>query len=72
MTPCRDPQGINDWLKQGAAERAEMEDLMRHVDSLRQLAHLLSWRSEASRNEPGSLDERSTGSPPGVTASNGQ
>ncbi|MDE0178473.1 MAG: hypothetical protein OXP36_07720 [Gammaproteobacteria bacterium] len=62
---------INDWLEQGAAERSDMEDLLQQVESGKQLAQLLSWRSEASRNQSGWLGERSTGSPPGVRAGSG-
>lgn len=39
-----------------------MDDVLQQVVSAKQLAQLLSWRSEASRNQSGSLDERSPGS----------
>ena len=38
---------------------------------MKELAQLLSWRPEPSRNEPAPPGERSRGSPPGVSADSG-
>ena len=43
---------IKGWLEQGTAKRSDMQDLLQQVESVKQLAQLLSRRSEASRNEP--------------------
>ena len=53
---------ITGWPEQGAAERSDMEDSLHQVESVNQLVQLLSWWSEASRNQSGSLGERSTDS----------
>ena len=63
---------INGSLDQGSAERSEKEDLLQQVESVKQLAQLLSWRSEASRKRSGLPEDWATGSPPGVRASRRQ
>ena len=49
-----------------------MKDLLQQVESVKQLAQLLSWRSEASRIQSAAPGERSADSPPGVRTSSGQ
>ena len=57
---------ITGWLEQGTVQRSDMEDLLQQVESVKQLAQLLSRRSEASRNESGARGEELTGSPAGA------
>ena len=63
---------IKDWLEQGVAERSEMQDLLQQVESVKQLAQLLSRRSEAFPNQSIAPGERSPGPPAGVEASSGR
>ena len=49
---------ITGWLEQGSVQRSDMQDLLQQVESVKQLAQLLSRRSEASRNESGARGER--------------
>ena len=63
---------IKGWLEQGVVQRSEMQDLLQQIESVKQLAQLLSRRSEASRKEPGALGERLTDSPAGVGATRGR
>ena len=63
---------IKGWLEQGSVQRSEMQDLLQQVESVKQLAQLLSRRSEASRNESGARGEESTGPPAGVGARSGR
>ena len=49
---------ITGWLKQGSARRSDMQDLLQQVESVKQLAQLLSRRSDASRNESGARGDR--------------
>ena len=49
---------IQGWLEQGSVQRSDMQDLLQQVESVKQLAQLLSRRSEATRNESGALGER--------------
>ena len=51
---------IRDWLEQGTAERADMEDLLQQVESVKQLAQILSRRSETSRHQPGAFRQQLT------------
>ena len=46
---------IGDWLEHGTAERVDMEDLLQQVESVKQLAQILSRRSETSRHQPGAF-----------------
>ncbi len=57
---------IKGWLEHGSVQRSDMQDLLQQVESVKQLAQLLSRRSETSRNEPGALDERLADPPAGV------
>ena len=59
---------IKGWLEQGSVQRSDMEDLLQHVESVKQLGQLLSWRSEASRNQSGAPGERLTDPPAGAGA----
>ena len=43
---------IKDWLDQGTVQRSEMEELLQQVETVNQLAQILSRRSEASDNQP--------------------
>ena len=52
---------IKGWLEQGAVQRSDLEDLLQQVESVKQLAQLLSRRSDASRNESGARGEELTG-----------
>ena len=54
---------ITGWLEQGTVQRSDMQDLLQQVESVKQLAQLLSRRSEASRNESGARGEESTDPP---------
>ena len=42
---------ITGWLEQGSVQRSDLEDLLQQVEDVKQLAQLLSRRSDASRNE---------------------
>ena len=42
---------ITGWLEHGSVQRSDMQDLLQQVESVKQLAQLLSRRSGASRNE---------------------
>ena len=57
---------ITGWLEQGSVQRSDMEDLLQQVENVKQLAQLLSRRSDASRNESGAPGDRLTGPPAGV------
>ncbi len=57
---------ITGWLKQGSAQRSDMQDLLQQVENVKQLAQLLSRRSEASRNESGAPGDRLADPPAGV------
>ncbi len=59
---------IKGWLEQGSVQRSDMQDLLQQVESVKQLAQLLSRRSDASRNESGALGEELTGPPVGAGA----
>ena len=63
---------IKGWLEQGTAGRADMEDLLQHVESEKQLGQLLSWRSEASRHEPGAPGDRLDDLPAGGLTKGGR
>ena len=63
---------IKGWLEQGSVQRSEMQDLLQQLESVKQLAQLLSRRSEASRNESGALGERLTDPPAGVGTRSGR
>ena len=63
---------IKGWLEQGSVQRSEMQDLLQQVESVKQLAQLLSRRSEASRNESGARGERLTDPPAGVGTRSGR
>ena len=52
---------ITGWLEQGTVQRSDMQDLLQQVESVKQLAQLLSRRSDGSRNESGARGEESTG-----------
>ena len=54
---------ITGWLEQGSVQRSDMQDLLQQVESVKQLAQLLSRRSDTSRNESGALGEELTGPP---------
>ena len=54
---------ITGWLKHGSVQRSDMQDLLQQVEDVKQLAQLLSRRSEAPRNESGALGEELTGPP---------
>ena len=43
---------IKGWLEQSSVQHSDMGDLLQQVESVKQLAQLLSRRSDASRNEP--------------------
>jgi len=59
---------ITGWLEQGSVQRADMQDLLQQVESVKQLAQLLSRRSEVSRNESGAFGEELTGPTAGAGA----
>ena len=63
---------IKGWLEQGAVQRSDMQDLLQQVESVKQLAQLLSRRSEASRKESGARGERLTDPPASVGATRGR
>ena len=63
---------IKGWLEQGSVQRSEMQDLLQQLESVKQLAQLLSRRSEASRNESGAIGERLTDPPAGVGTRSGR
>lgn len=63
---------IKGWLEQGVAERSEIQDLQQQVESVKQLAQLLSRRSEAFANQSIAPGERSPGSPAAAKASSGR
>ena len=63
---------IKGWLEQGVVQRSEMQDLLQEVESVKQLAQLLSRRSEASRNQSGAPGERPAGTPAGARAITGR
>ena len=60
---------ITGWLEQGSVQRSDMEDLLQQVENVKQLAQLLSRRSDASRNESGARGEELTGQPAGGASS---
>ena len=57
---------IKAWLEQGSVQRSDMQDLLQQVEGVKQLAQLLSRRSEASLNESAALGDRLTAPPAGV------
>ena len=57
---------IKGWLEQGSVQRSDMQDLLQQVEGVKQLAQLLSRRSETSRNESAALGDRLTAPPAGV------
>ena len=59
---------VKSWRKQGVAGRSEMHDLLQQVEDVKQLAQLLSRRSETSGNESGARHEKFTSPPAGATA----
>ena len=59
---------IKSWRKQGVAGRSEIEDLLQQVEDVKQLAQLLSRRSETSGNESGARHEKSPRPPAGARA----
>ena len=59
---------IKGWLEQGSAGRADMEDLLQHVESEKRLGQLLSWRSEASSRERPAPGDRLADPPAGAGA----
>ena len=59
---------ITGWLEHGSVQRSDMQDLLQQVESVKQLAQLLSRRSGASRNESGAAGERLPDPPAGVAA----
>ena len=63
---------IQGWLEHGSVQRADLEDLLQQVEGVKQLAQLLSRRSEASRSESGAPAERSPDPPAGVGATGGR
>ena len=63
---------ITGWLEHGSVQRSDMQDLLQQVESVKQLAQLLSRRSEASRNESGATGERLPDPPAGVEATRGR
>ena len=63
---------IKGWLEHGSVQRADMEDLLQQVEGAKQLAQLLSLRSDASHNESGALGERLTDPPAGAGATRGR
>ena len=63
---------ITGWLEHGSVQRSDMQDLLQQVESVKQLAQLLSRRSEASRNESGAPGERLADPPAGAVASRGR
>ncbi|MCY3842560.1 MAG: helix-turn-helix transcriptional regulator [Acidobacteria bacterium] len=63
---------ITGWLERGSVQRSDMQDLLQQVESVKQLAQLLSRRSEASRDESGAPGERLTASPAGAGATRGR
>ena len=60
---------ITGWLEQGTVQRSDLEDLLQQVENVKQLAQLLSRRSDASRNESGARGEELTGQPAGGASS---
>ncbi len=60
---------ITGWLEQGSVQRADMQDLLQQVESVKQLAQLLSRRSTAFRNESEAVGQESTGPTTGTGAS---
>ena len=63
---------ITGWLKHGSVQRSDMQDLLQQVESVKQLAQLLSRRSGASRNESGARRERLIAPPAGAGATRGR
>ncbi|MCY3843298.1 MAG: helix-turn-helix transcriptional regulator [Acidobacteria bacterium] len=63
---------ITGWLEHGSVQRSDMQDLLQQVESVKQLAQLLSRRSGASRNESGAPGERLTDPPAGAGATRGR
>ena len=63
---------ITGWLEQGAVQRSDMQDLLQQVESVKQLAQLLSRRSDASRNESGARVGQLTGPPAGAGTRRGR
>ena len=59
---------VKSWRKQGVAGRSEMHDLLQQVEDVKQLAQLLSRRSETSGNESGARHEKFTSPPAGARA----
>ncbi len=63
---------ITGWLEQGSVQRSDMQDLLQQVESVKQLAQLLSRRSDASLDESGARDEKLTGPPTGAGTRRGR
>ena len=63
---------ITAWLEHGSVQRSEMEELLQQVEGVKQLAQLLSLRSDTSRNEFGAPGERLTHPPAGAGATRGR
>jgi len=63
---------IKGWLEHGSVQRSDMEDLLQQVEGVKQLAQLLSLRSDASRDESGAPGERLTDPPAGAGATRGR
>ena len=63
---------IKGWLEQGSVQRSDMQDLLQQIESVKQLAQLLSRRSEASRKDSGARGERLTDPPAGVGTRSGR
>ena len=63
---------ITGWLEQGTVQRSDMQDLLQQVESVKQLAQLLSRRSDESLDESGARDEKLTGPPTGAGTRRGR
>ena len=63
---------IQGWLEQGSVQRSDMQDLLQQVESVKQLAQLLSRRSGASRNESAAPGERLPDPPARAGATRGR
>ena len=59
---------IKSWLEQGVVLRPEMQELLQQVEDVKQLAQLLSRRSETSGNESGARGGELTSPPAGARA----
>ena len=59
---------IKGWLEQGSIQRSDMQDLLQQVESVKQLAQLLSRQSDASGKESGAHGGELTGPTAGAGA----